>query len=226
MNIKFSPKEKLIINYLQKMKVTTKINIYRRFDVSSRTIDRALIKYGYYSSYNYNASFYTLKDIPKFNNYGLWHFKDIRFSKYNTLTATIGNIINKSESGFTNKEMSLLLGTETKIILSRLFRNNQIAKFNIGHRAIYLSTDQEKLKIQKESRIQSHLMKVLRQQQDHLKYELLPEGIEAKIVIMVLLQLIIRSDISPVSISKKIQFQKVNILTREVRKIISFYGLA
>jgi hypothetical protein len=60
-----------------------------QFQVSHMTVVRALKKFGYFASYNHNAFYYVLWDVPQFDDWGLWAYRDVRFSRYRTLPATI-----------------------------------------------------------------------------------------------------------------------------------------
>lgn len=225
METKFSDRENRVIEYLHQVKVTTNIDIIQKLEVSKRTINRALSKYGYYSSYNYNASYYTLKDIPQFSGSGLWKYNDIGFSKYRSITETIVRLVDQSEAGFTNIEMSQLLGAETKNLLSRLCRQKRLDKFYAGHQAVYLSPDLGKQIIQKASRTQQHVLRQQQQRQIRLRAGILPQGINMRTVIFVLIQMIKKPSASVASISMSLQGKDVNVSAKQVRTIISFYGL-
>ena len=49
---------------------------------SSRTLRRRMHALGVLSSYNANSKFYTLPKFANFDNYGLWEYNKIYFSKY------------------------------------------------------------------------------------------------------------------------------------------------
>ena len=55
---------------------------------SRTTIFRVLSGVGYHTSYSHAGRFYTLKEIPKFNDLGLWFWRDVGFSMEGTLRAT------------------------------------------------------------------------------------------------------------------------------------------
>ena len=60
---------------------------------SKRSLFRDLSLLGYFSSYSHAGKYYTLTNIPHFDEYGLWHYKDVSFSKNGTLKSTIGFLI-------------------------------------------------------------------------------------------------------------------------------------
>jgi len=225
MNSKFSTKEQQVIEYFHDIKVRTIYDVIQKLEISKRTIIRSLNKCGYYSSYNYNARYYTLQDIPTFNDYGLWNYNDIRFSKYKSITETILVIINKSEAGYTNTEMSHLLGTETKNLLSRLRKQDRLTKFYIGHQAVYLSTDPDRNEAQKESRNNQRLLQLEHSQKGHREGGNLPEGIDVMTIISVLTSMIRKPTVGIASLSKSLQAKDVKLTAEDIHKIISFYGL-
>lgn len=225
MNKKFSSTQQAIIDYFKEVKVTKKSCIYQVIDVSSRTIDRALRKYGYYTSYNYNASQYTLRDIPEFDANGLWNYGDIRFSKHNTLTQTLVSVVTQSESGYTHTELSCLLGVETKILLSRLCNRTQIAMCRIGRHAVYLSPDPAYNQVQQESRKNKRGLHIQHSQHRRCEDGMLPEGIDAITVITVLTRMIQKPQSSVASLSRTLQARNVKVRAEDIRSILSFYGL-
>ena len=76
------------------------------------TVIRALKKYGYYTSYNRNAGYYVLHDVPEFNEWGLWTYRDIRFSKYGTLTQTIVALCERIARRIDRRRIGRTLGDE------------------------------------------------------------------------------------------------------------------
>lgn len=220
-----SKKEQSVIEFLQEVKVSIKTEMTDELNVSPITVTRALKKYGYYSSYNYNASYYTLIDIPKFNEYGLWNYGKVGFSKYLTINETIITLINQSESGYTTSEMNQLLGTNAKNLLSRLRKQDRLAKFYIGHQAVYLSTDSVRNAAQKESRNNQRLSLLEQSQKSHGEGGMLPPGIDAMTVIPVLTGMIRKPHISIASLSMSLQAEDLKVTAEEIRNIISFYGL-
>jgi hypothetical protein len=57
----------------------------RQFQVSPMTVFGALKKHGYHTRYNHNAVYYTLADTPQFDDWGLWAYRNVRFSRAATL---------------------------------------------------------------------------------------------------------------------------------------------
>ena len=56
---------------------------------SRRSLFRDLARVGYLSSYTHAGRYYTLKEIPVFDEHGLWFYQGIGFSHAGTLKATV-----------------------------------------------------------------------------------------------------------------------------------------
>ena len=57
---------------------------------SRRSLFRDLEKLGYRTSYTHGGRYYTLSDLPDFDEWGLWFHVDIGFSRAGTLTFGAG----------------------------------------------------------------------------------------------------------------------------------------
>jgi len=75
-----------------------------------------------YTSYNQNGRYYTLPQIPRFNDYGLWHYKNIAFSRHGNLKKTVIHLVETSSAGFSGKQLGEVLGLSPRSFLHH-FRN-------------------------------------------------------------------------------------------------------
>ena len=75
-------REQKIVNWLRTRKVATMRHLQHQFQVCHMTVFRALKKFGYHTSYNHNAGYYTLAGVPQFDDWGLWAYRDVRFSRW------------------------------------------------------------------------------------------------------------------------------------------------
>lgn len=72
---------------------------------SRTTIFRVLSSVGYHTSYSHAGRFYTCKGIPKFNDLGIWFWRDVGFSMHGTLRATAVWLVEKAPAGQTHEEL-------------------------------------------------------------------------------------------------------------------------
>lgn len=63
-----------------------------------------------YTSYNQNGRYYTLPQVPRFNDYGLWHYKNIAFSRHGNLKKTVIQLVSASSAGLSGKQLGEILG--------------------------------------------------------------------------------------------------------------------
>jgi hypothetical protein len=111
---------------------------------SPLTVWRILKPIGYYTSFNFNARFYTLRDIPSFDRDGLWFCRDVGFSSQGSLTRTIVALVEASPMGMTPNELTALLRVRVQNQLFHLFAQQKLARTPWGRAHVYLSVDEEK----------------------------------------------------------------------------------
>lgn len=70
---------------------------------------RRLTLMGYLSSYTHRGRHYTLREIPQFDEFGLWHYGSVGFCRAGTLKAAVMELVDKSETGRTHQELQDLL---------------------------------------------------------------------------------------------------------------------
>ncbi len=111
---------------------------------SPLTVWRILKPIGYYTSFNFNARFYTLRDIPSFDRDGLWFCRDVGFSSHGSLTRTLVALVEASPMGMTPNEVTALLRVRVQNQLFHLFAQQKLGRTSWGRAHVYLSVDEEK----------------------------------------------------------------------------------
>src|SRR4029077_16569391 len=64
------------------------------------TVFRKLKQLDYLASYTHRGRFYTLTDIARFDDEGLWSHEAVWFSRHGTLLATVEAFVNQSSHGY------------------------------------------------------------------------------------------------------------------------------
>jgi hypothetical protein len=127
-----------LLKAFQQNKVLTKEEILQVTQCSTMTAWRLLQRHGYYTSYNCNARYYTLADIPKFDQHGLWNSGKIRFSRWGSLTETVIALVQNSQAGMNAEQLQdLLLVKDLRPALGRLYRQGRLGREKIGGRFVY-----------------------------------------------------------------------------------------
>jgi len=195
-------------------KILTKEQLLTHSGCSPMTAWRILTKHGYFTSYNFNASFYTLADIPEFDELGLWSFRNIRFSVYGSLTKTIMAIVANSDSGLDAHQLDDLLGLNTRPTLTRLFVHNKWEREKIGNIYVYWGPEETHKACQKNRRLDE--MKATRMQLT------LPE---AERIIAVLVELVQFPEMTVKQLSRRLRKKGVNISAGDIGNIVDHYEL-
>jgi hypothetical protein len=119
-------------------------DLYLTLNTRSRTsVFRRLKEIGYRTSYTHSGSYYTLVDIPKFDERGLWFYQDVGFSKSGTLKATLKSLIESGPAGFTHEELEGLLHIRVYNTLLDLVRENVVKREDWEGTYLYVSLSQE-----------------------------------------------------------------------------------
>ena len=95
-------------------------------NTSRMTIIRRLRELSYLSSYSHTGKYYTLGSIPEFSEEGLWGYKSVYFSMFDTLINTCHYFVNNSESGYSVKELKDILHVDVKLSLIELQKRGKL----------------------------------------------------------------------------------------------------
>jgi len=194
--------------------------IFRLSDVmgllscSIATARRRLKAWHVYSSYNKNASYYALPNIPEFNEHQLWFYQDVFFSKYGTLKKTLETLIENSKAGLNVIELSKIIVIPAHNILSQqIIQHSKFFREKHHGLYIYYSKDPLLYANQKKSREETHL---------HLKKLELPSDAES---VTILVELIKHPNDTDIQLSRHIQYRGISVSITRIRNLLSYHGL-
>jgi hypothetical protein len=94
------------VKRFQRLKVVTIEQLVDLLESSVITARRQLKKWKAYTSFNMNGRYYTLPEIPRFDENGIWKYERILFSKYGTLAQTICQLIRGSKTGLSARQIA------------------------------------------------------------------------------------------------------------------------
>lgn len=208
-----------LVKWMKKRKVATMKAMRHQFQLSHMTVFRILKEYGYYTSYNYNARYYTLRDVPQFDPLGLWTYRDIRFSCYGTLNETIVAVVKKATAGLTVREVEDCLQTKAANLLCRLVHDGQLQQRPFrGRQLVYLAAETKQADQQFQIRQQAL-------QQPTVPQRDLPQGCSSSEVIEILRQMILSPQADPDQLARELRGRDVQATIRQVRRVIDHYAL-
>src|SRR6266568_3689553 len=78
------------------------------------TVFRKLKPLQYLASYTHRGRFYTLPEIARFDDRGLWSHEGVWFSRHGTLLATLETFVNQSPNGYYAHELADALHAEVQ----------------------------------------------------------------------------------------------------------------
>ena len=198
-----------LLKAFRRKKILTKEELLRETKCSTMTAWRLLRAHGYYTSYNCNARYYTLVDVPQFDEHGLWTFRKVRFSKWGSLTETIVALVKNSEAGMTPDQLQQLLGVKNiRPALSKLFQQGRLAREKIGGRFVYFSLESPS---------------TVRERRRELEAPAVLPPLEH--VIALLVEIIQRPRNSPRQWVNRLARQQIRMSTKDVRAILEHYGI-
>jgi hypothetical protein len=222
-----TPAESQIVDRLKQRRVEKFSRLAQGFNLSTKTVQRALAKVDHLTSVNQNSAFVTLKEMARFDKRGLWKFRKTCFSKYGNLPQTIQALVEHAPLGYTLKELEQLLDTRMNNHVSRLVREGQLTRFSLGRYAVYLSSDHQRQAKQWAARQQEIAPVRPVRVTDRSRLDV-PPGLEAVTVIRVLVRLLDApkaSVASVASVARWLQAREVDVRADQIRQILDFYGL-
>lgn len=166
-----------------------------------------------YTSFNKNGRYYVLPEIPKFDQYGIWKFRNICFSKYGNLKKTLIHIVNESQAGLSAFDMSEILCMPAHKFLShfKTYQGFEREKYNGIY--IYFSKEREVYEKQKKER----------QKINHSKAESdLPSDGDS---VIILAELIKHLKDTVQQLTRRVRRRGINVSIEKVRNLLVYHDL-
>jgi hypothetical protein len=217
--------EASVVARLRSKRVATMKSLCQQLRVSHMSVVRALKKYGYFTSINHNASYYTLHDIPRFDDDGLWSYRDICFSCHRTLAKTLVTLVRNASAGLSVAQLEQRLNTKVGNLLSRLCQQNELTRCFAGRQAVYLAV---------EPQLQQRQRNALELQQQETSATMassdtdsppFPPQCDVVLVLEVLIQIVKTPAADAAGLAKAIRARGLRINARQVQRVIDFYAL-
>ena len=112
------------------------------------TIFRKLRELGYLRSYSHRGKYYSLPEVARFNDHGLWGCRGVHFSNQGSLLNTIEHLVDHSVSGYFEYELESLLHVVIRVAVLKLLREHRIHRQKVLGRYLYCSSRMNKRKRQ------------------------------------------------------------------------------
>jgi len=183
---------------------------------SRMSIFRRLREIGYFSSYTHTGRYYTLADIPQFDDYELWIYQGIGFSRFGTLKATIIALVNRSPTGLKHIELNKLLRVRVHNTLLSLVREGRVGREYIDRTFLYVSAESEHATEQ-----------ISRRRIQLADWQKAIPDIPSTLVIEVLIETIHAGQmhIAPSLLAKRLCARGVPITVQQIEQVFARYGI-
>src|SRR5439155_11279846 len=105
------------------------------------TVFRNPKPFDYLTSYSHRGRYYTLREIARFDDKGLWSQADVWFSQYGTLLATAESFVNRSPRGYFANELARTLHVEVQDALHQLTQQHLVTREAVSGLYLYTAVD-------------------------------------------------------------------------------------
>jgi hypothetical protein len=105
------------------------------------TVFRKLKPLDYLTSYSHRGRYYTLREIARFDDKGLWSQADVWFSQAGTLLATAEVFVNRSPRGYFADELARALHIEVQDALHQLAQQRRVTRQIVSGLYLYTAID-------------------------------------------------------------------------------------
>jgi len=125
----------------RRKKVITLAELKQELQSSVRTIRRRLQAWGALASFNHNSRFYTLPELPQFDEQGLWFHHDIGFSSHGHLPQTIVALVLQSPGGLTAAELGQCLRLDPRSFFWQFHQHPSLQREEVQGHYVYFAVD-------------------------------------------------------------------------------------
>jgi hypothetical protein len=115
--------ENHVLEYFDRRKIITLEQLIEMLKCSAITARRRLKQWRTHTSINQNGRYYTLPEIPVFDQNGLWKYQAVLFSKHGNLKQTIISLIVNSPKGLSAVEIAELVDIAPNSSFLSQFKN-------------------------------------------------------------------------------------------------------
>jgi hypothetical protein len=105
------------------------------------TVFRKLKSLDYLTSYSHRGRYYTLREIARFDEQGLWSQSAVWFSQFGTLLATAETFVNRFPRGYFADELACALHVDVQDSLHQLVQQRRVTRQIVSGLYLYTAID-------------------------------------------------------------------------------------
>ena len=182
---------------------------------SRMTVFRRLQEVGYVSSYTHAGRYYTLLEIPQFDDHGLWLHQGVGFSRAGTLKDTVLKLVEEADAGQMPAELEQLLRVRVRNTLVTLVREAMIGREAMERVYMYVSSEPKRAATQISAR------------REQLATQREGPPLTSATIIEILVEAIQvgQTRVAPAEVAKRLTARGIAVATGQVREVFVRYGL-
>lgn len=108
------------------------------------TVFRKLRTIAYRTSYSHRGRYYSLDETARFDQRGLWTFRDVHFSRYGSLVDTSEQFVIDAEQGLFASELAQVVLVDVEDPLRQLVESGRLSRQKVGGVYLYCSKDTDR----------------------------------------------------------------------------------
>ena len=183
---------------------------------SRRSLFRDLMSVGYRTSFTHTGRYYTLTDLPDFDELGLWFYRGVGFSRAGTLKQTIALLVDEALDGRCHAELRHVLRVRVHNTLLDLVGERRIGREQLGRVHLYVNANADRAAQQVERRqeLETTIAEALRVPTVEEVVEVLVETLRAAPEVP-----------EPDVVAKRLAARGVRLEPRHVKQVFEEHGL-
>jgi len=112
------------------------------------TVFRKLRQIPYHSSYSHRGRYYALDELIRFDQRGLWSYREVRFSRWGSLVDTAERFVSDAQQGLFASELRQVVQVEVEEPLLRLVREQRLAREKVSGAYLYCARESARRRAQ------------------------------------------------------------------------------
>ena len=112
------------------------------------TVFRKLREIPYHTSYSHRGRYYALDEVARFDEIGLWTYRDVHFSRLGSLVETSERFVSDAEQGLFARELAQIVQVDVEEPLLRLVREERLAREKVAGVYLYCSREHARRRAQ------------------------------------------------------------------------------
>jgi hypothetical protein len=142
-----------IVTLLRRVRIATMDQLKTTLGTSvDMTVFRKLRTIAYRTSYSHSGRYYTLDEVARFDERGLWTHRDVHFSRFGSLVETSERFVIDAEQGLFASELAQAVQVDVEDPLLQLVRAERLARQKVGGAYLYCARDSARRRMQIQAR--------------------------------------------------------------------------